>query len=74
MKSKTSHQSNENFVWETQFPVVLSIVDKSQNFHDKTRMKSKTSHQSNENFVWETQFPVVLSIIDKSQNFHDKFY
>jgi len=35
MKSKTSHQSNENFAWEIQFQVVLSIVDKPQNFHDK---------------------------------------
>jgi hypothetical protein len=35
MKSKTSHQNNENFVLRTQFPVVLNIVDKTQNFHDK---------------------------------------
>jgi len=35
MKSKTSHPSNENFTLRTQFPVVLSIVDKTQNFHDK---------------------------------------
>jgi hypothetical protein len=34
MKSKTSHPSNENFTLRTQFPVVLSIVDKTQNFHD----------------------------------------
>ena len=31
MKSKTSHQSNENFAWGAQFPVVLSIVNKTQN-------------------------------------------
>jgi len=33
--SETSHQSNENFALRTQFPVVLSIVDKTQNFMTK---------------------------------------
>jgi len=36
MKSKTSHQSNENFVVQTQFTAMLSVVDKIQNFHDKS--------------------------------------
>ena len=35
MKPKVSHQSNENFVFQTQFPFVCSIVGKIQNFHDK---------------------------------------
>ncbi|MDO9324069.1 MAG: hypothetical protein Q7T80_03830 [Methanoregula sp.] len=35
MKSKTSHQSNENFALQTQFPFVCSIVRSFQNFHDK---------------------------------------
>jgi hypothetical protein len=36
MNSKILHQSNENFALRTQFLVVLSIVDNTQNFHDKS--------------------------------------
>ncbi len=35
MKSKTSHQSNENLALQTQFPFVCYIVRCFQNFHDK---------------------------------------
>ena len=36
MKSKTSHQSDENLALKTQFPFAQSIVVGFQNFHDKT--------------------------------------
>jgi len=35
MKSKTSHQSNENFTLQTQFSFVCSIIGRFQIFHDK---------------------------------------
>ncbi|MEI7649556.1 MAG: hypothetical protein WCJ47_07620, partial [Methanomicrobiales archaeon] len=43
MKSKTSHQSNENFALQTQFPFVCFIVGWFQNFHDKTLKKKRIS-------------------------------
>jgi len=46
MKSKTSHPSNENFALRIQFPVELSIVDKTQNFHDKGKGIRQSTHPS----------------------------